>query len=183
MVVVLFAERHSEDVVWLAGAMARAFARRAPKREVALALDRLNPATLPPEILAVDTTGLTPRDIFGRMRQLSAQGMAVVSASTGRTERALATFDAADRILLVADLSVPAIRGLQRTIKLVDSLGLTHQRTPVVLYDCREDAGISPSEVASVLSREVFALLPPGSDGPADEAACAALVDRLLLPS
>ncbi len=183
MVVVLFAERHSDDVVWLAGAMARAFARRAPKREVALALDRLDPGTLPSEILLVDTSDLTPREVFSRMRQLADHGMAVVSASTGRTERALATFDAADRILLVADLSVPAIRGLQRTIKLVDSLGLARERTPVVLYDCREDSGLSPAEVARVLSRDVFALLQPGADGPADESACAALVDRLLLPS
>jgi hypothetical protein len=115
------------------------------------------------------------------MRLLAGQGMAVVSASSGRTERALATFDAADRILLVADLSVPAIRGLQRTIKLCDSLGLSRERTPVVLYDCREDAGISPTEVASVLPREVFAYLPPGPDGPADEGACTALAERLIL--
>jgi hypothetical protein len=163
--------------------MARAFAKRAPNREVALALDGLGPGTVPPEILPVDTTGLSPREIFSRMRRLADDGTAVVSASTGRTERALATFDAADRILLVADLSVPSIRGLQRTIKLVDSLGLAPERTPVVLYDCRDDAGISPSEVAGVLSREVFALLQPGSDGPADDVACADLVDRLLLPT
>lgn len=183
MVIVLFAERHSENVVWLAGAMARAFCRRDPARQVALALDGVNPSAVPQEILAVDTAQLTPREIFSQMRQLAERGIPVVSASSGRTERALATFDAADRILLVSDLSVPAIRGLQRTIKLVDSLGLAPDRTPVVLYDCREDAGISPSDVANVLSREVFALLQPGDDGPADASACTALVDRLLLLS
>lgn len=168
--------------MWLAGAMARAFARHAPERQVALALDGLRPGTCTPEIMPVDTTGLTSPEVFSRMRQLADRGMSVVSASTGRTERALAAFDAADRILLVADLSVSSIRGLQRTIKLVDSLGLARQRTPVVLYDCRDDAGILPSEVARVLSREVFALLPRGLDGPADESACGALIDRLLLP-
>jgi MinD-like ATPase involved in chromosome partitioning or flagellar assembly len=183
MVVVLFAERSSEDVVWLAGAIARAFARRTPQHPVALALDGLEPETIPPEILAVDTSGLAPREIVSRIRQLAHDGTSVVSASTGRTERTLATFDAADRILLVADLSVPSIRGLQRTLRLVDSLGLAPERTPVVLYNCREDAGISPSEVAGVLSREVFAMLQPGGDGPADEAACATLVDRLFLLS
>ncbi len=179
MVVVLFAERQLEEVVRLAGTIARAFAGRAPKGKVAFAYD--GNGHIDEAYRVVDTSSLTPREVFARMRQLSDLGMTVVTASSGRTERALASFDAADRILLVADLSVSAIRGLQRTIKLCDSLGIARERTPVVLYDCREDAGVTPTEAANVLPREVFAFLPPGPDGPADAAACAALVERLLL--
>lgn len=180
MVVVLFAERQVDDVVQLAGAIARAFASRAPKGQVALALDDNDHPDGAAPYLLVDTSRLTPREIFARMRHLADLGITVVSASSGRTERALATFDAADRILLVADLTVPAIRGLQRTIKLCDSLGIARERSPVVLYGCREDAGVTPTEAANVLSREVFAFLQPGVDSPADHASCAALVDRLL---
>ncbi|MFN8571365.1 MAG: hypothetical protein U0132_04860 [Gemmatimonadaceae bacterium] len=179
MVVVLFAERQLDEVLRLAGMIARAFAGRTPNGHVALAYD--GNGHKDDAYRVIDTTTLTPREVFVRMRQLADVGMTVVTASSGRTERSLATFDAADRILLVADLSVPSIRGLQRTIKLCDSLGIARERTPVVLYDCREDAGVTPTEAANVLPREVFAFLPPGPDGPADHAACAALVDRLLM--
>lgn len=179
MVVVLFSERQLEDVARLAGAVARAFASRVRDGEVALAYDG-DGASRTNEFRIIDTSTLTPREIYAKLRHLAELGMTVVSPASGRTERALASFDAADRILLVADLSVAAIRGLQRTIKLCDSLGIARDRTPVVLYDCREDAGITPTEAASVLSRDVFAFLPPGANAPADQTSCLALVDRLL---
>ncbi|MBV6522122.1 MAG: hypothetical protein MNPFHGCM_02268 [Gemmatimonadaceae bacterium] len=180
MVVVLFAERHSDDIAWLAVGLAHGFVQTGGNPRVALALDDMSDLVVSSLVLTVDIASLSPREASRRLRELAGKGYQVVSASSGRNERALAFLDAADRILLVADLSVPSVRGLQRTIKLVDSLGLPPDRTPVVLYRCRDDAALSPSEVAGVLSRDVFAQLQSGVDGPADAAACAALADRLL---
>lgn len=181
MVVVLFAERHENDVVWLADEIARAFARGSPERPVALAHDGHGASRSDVEAVArVDTTQLGAREVFDTIRTLADGGATVVAVSSGRTDRALATFDAADRILLVSDLTVSSIRSLQRTIKLCDSLGISRQRTPVVLYDCRDDGGVLPGEAASVLPRQVFAFLSPGPDGPADRAGCDAIVAQLL---
>jgi hypothetical protein len=183
MVVILFAERHADEVEWLAATVAAALARtRRGGATAGVALARATGSAPPPPngVTSHDLSELTPREMAERLRHLTSDGTFVVGAATGRTERALACFDAADVILLVADLTVPAIRGLQRSIKLCDSLGIARDRARVVLYDCREDAPVALGDAMGAIKRDIFAALPPGHDGPADMSSCLALAQRLL---
>lgn len=71
-------------------------------------------------------------------------------------ERTLAAFDASDRIVMVAEGSVPSLRGTQRVLRLCHRLNYPDEKMCVVVnrYDA---AGTIPvADIASILKREVF---------------------------
>jgi pilus assembly protein CpaE len=75
-------------------------------------------------------------------------------------ERTLAALDAADRVVLLTQLSVASIRGTQRAIQLCRRLGYTDDKMCLVITRYRADAVISPADVTDILRREAFHRLP-----------------------
>lgn len=76
------------------------------------------------------------------------------------SERTLAILDTADRILLVTQPNVPALRSAQRTLALFDRLGYTHAKTCVVVNRFQAGDAFTLATVAESLEREVYASLP-----------------------
>jgi pilus assembly protein CpaE len=72
------------------------------------------------------------------------------------SDRTLAAFDAADRIVLVTQLSVPALRATKRTLDLCERLGYTDSKMFVVVNRFSSTDIVSIDDAKEALGREVF---------------------------
>ena len=77
-------------------------------------------------------------------------------------ERTLAAFDAADRIVMVTEGSVPALRGTQRVLRLCHRLNYPDEKMSVVVNRYDAAGTIAVADIATILKREVFWKLPTG---------------------
>lgn len=71
-------------------------------------------------------------------------------------ERTLAAFDASDRIVMVAEGSVPSLRGTQRVLRLCHRLNYPDEKMCVVVNRYDAAGAIPVADIASILKREVF---------------------------
>lgn len=69
-------------------------------------------------------------------------------------ERTLAALDAADRVLLVTQLNVAALRSTQRTLTLLQRLGYPDEKTQVVVNRYKSGDALSVADATQVLRRE-----------------------------
>jgi pilus assembly protein CpaE len=76
------------------------------------------------------------------------------------SERTLAAMDVADRILLVTQLSIPALRSTQRTLALCRRLGYPQDKTCVIVNRFQSAEVLSLADAAEVLKCGVFWKLP-----------------------
>ncbi|HTK49981.1 MAG TPA: hypothetical protein VL328_18505 [Gemmatimonadaceae bacterium] len=76
------------------------------------------------------------------------------------TDRTLAALDAADKIVLVTQLNVAALRGTQRTIALCERLGYERDKLLVVVNRHQSSEVLTPSDASTLLNMPIFHLLP-----------------------
>jgi len=76
------------------------------------------------------------------------------------SERTLAILDSADRILLVTQANVPALRSAQRTLALFARLGYSESKVCVVVNRFQSGDAFTLATVTESLEHEVFASLP-----------------------
>ena len=79
------------------------------------------------------------------------------------SERTLAAFDAADRILLVTEGTVTSLRGVQRVLRLCRRLNYPDEKLCVVAKCVDSPGSLAASDIAAVLKRELFWRIPVGS--------------------
>lgn len=87
-------------------------------------------------------------------------GFVVVDTEHYLSERTLAALDAADRIVLVTQLSVPALRSTQRTLQLFDRLGYPSGKITTIVNRSDAQSTLSVSDAESVLGRPIVWRLP-----------------------
>jgi pilus assembly protein CpaE len=75
-------------------------------------------------------------------------------------ERTLAALDSADRIVLVTELSVTALRSTQRTLGLCRRLGYPDEKLCVVVNRFQSGEVLSPADASELLKSEIFWRLP-----------------------
>jgi len=75
-------------------------------------------------------------------------------------DRTLAALDAADRIVLLTELKVPALRSAQRMIGVFRRLGYPNEKLCVVVNRYQSNDVVSPGEAAEVLKAEIYFRLP-----------------------
>jgi pilus assembly protein CpaE len=80
------------------------------------------------------------------------------------TERTLAAFDAADRIVLVTEGAVASLRGTQRVLRLCQRLNYPDEKMCVVLNRFDAPTAMTPADVSAVLRREVYWKVSAGPD-------------------
>jgi pilus assembly protein CpaE len=76
------------------------------------------------------------------------------------TDRTLAALDAADKIVLVTQLNVAALRGTQRTIELCQRLGYGDDKLVIVVNRHQASEVLTPSDASTLLNMPIFHLLP-----------------------
>jgi len=84
----------------------------------------------------------------------------VIDCEHAMSDRTLAALDAADRIVLVTQLNVPALRGTQRTLALCQRLGYSDDKVHVVVNRHQSSDAVTASDAASVLGRDIFYRIP-----------------------
>lgn len=75
-------------------------------------------------------------------------------------ERTIGALDAADRIVLVTQLSVPALRSTQRTLDLFNRLGYPPTKVQVVVNRSNAESALTIGDAETVLGRRISAKLP-----------------------
>jgi pilus assembly protein CpaE len=95
------------------------------------------------------------------VRQMrSAFNFSVLDCEHRLNDRSLAALDAADRIILLTELKVPALRAAQRMITVFRRLGYPNEKLGVVVNRYQSEDVVSPGEAAEVLKTEIFFRLP-----------------------
>lgn len=84
----------------------------------------------------------------------------VIDCEHSLTDRTLAALDAADRMILVTQLNVPALRSAQRTLTLCQRLGYGEEKVHVVVNRHQAADTVSLADGAQVLGREIFYKIP-----------------------
>ncbi|BCR03454.1 pilus assembly protein CpaE [Desulfuromonas versatilis] len=76
----------------------------------------------------------------------------------------LEAFQASDRIFIITDLSVPAIRNASRLLKLIQKNGISPQKIEIVVNRFIKGKTLTIDEIEETLKRRVFWLLPNDFD-------------------
>lgn len=87
-------------------------------------------------------------------------GFVLVDTEHYLSERTLAALDAADRIVLLTQLSVPALRGTQRTLKLFERLGYPQGKAVIVVNRSDAQSALTSADAESVLGCPIYWALP-----------------------
>src|SRR5687767_2796188 len=95
------------------------------------------------------------------VRQMrSAFNYTVLDCEHRLNDRTLAALDAADRIVLLTELKVAALRSAQRMIGVFRRLGYPNEKLGVVVNRYQSEDVVSPGEAAEVLKTEIYFRLP-----------------------
>lgn len=84
----------------------------------------------------------------------------VIDCEHAMNDRTVAALDAADRVILVTQLNVPALRSTQRTLALCQRLGYGEEKVQVVVNRHQSSDTVSLADGAEVLGREIFFKIP-----------------------
>jgi pilus assembly protein CpaE len=76
------------------------------------------------------------------------------------SERTLAALDAADRVILNTQLTVPALRATQRAIQICERLGYPNDKLCIVVNRFQSTDVLSPADAASLLKHDIQWKLP-----------------------
>lgn len=87
-------------------------------------------------------------------------GFTVVDCEHHLTDRTLAALDAADRVVLVTQLNIAALRSTQRSIQICRRLGYADDKVFVVVNRYQSADAVSLADAAHVFEREVFHTIP-----------------------
>ena len=87
-------------------------------------------------------------------------GFVVIDTEHYLSERTLAALDAADTVVLVTQLSVPALRSTQRTLQLFNRLGYAPHKVMVIVNRSDAESPLSGGDAESVLGRQIVWTLP-----------------------
>jgi pilus assembly protein CpaE len=94
------------------------------------------------------------------LNHLRAHFSVVIDCEHHMSDRTLAAFDAADRIVLVTQLSVPALRSTKRTLELCERLGYVDSKIFIVVNRFHSGDIVSVNDAKDVLGRDVFWKIP-----------------------
>lgn len=115
------------------------------------------PTSDDPETVEV-LDGPTATTVIDHLR--SQFGCTVVDCDHHMGEHTLAALDAADRVLLVTQLNVAALRSTQRTLALCDRLGYAKEKVELVVNRYEPTNVVSLDDAAKVLRKPLYFKLP-----------------------
>jgi pilus assembly protein CpaE len=94
------------------------------------------------------------------INHLRAHFNVVIDCEHHMSERTLSAFDAADRVILVTQLTIPALSSTKRTLELCERLGYPESKIFVVVNRHHSGDIVAVSDAKDVLKRDVFWRIP-----------------------
>ena len=165
MVVTIYADRPATAVANAAAMLAASFARAGAHRVALIA--HATPTEVPGDVafhaMSATDANAFPALLVALRRQ---HDIIVLAPAHGSSEHTFLALDHADNVLLLSDLSVAALRDLQRTLRLCVSLGHPYDKPRVVLHGVNAGGDVAPNEAAAAVKREIYWQL-PALDSPA----------------
>ncbi|MBE0504634.1 MAG: hypothetical protein IBX46_10945 [Desulfuromonadales bacterium] len=110
-----------------------------------------------------EESGEVSPEQIARILDLSRQLFDVVlvdCASMWVADRTMEIFNLSDKIFIVTDLSVPAVRNAARLCKLIAKLGIEQKRIEVVVNRYHKSGALSIEEVEKTLKKPIYWLFP-----------------------
>ena len=108
---------------------------------------------------AMDTVDATVTStVLSQLRQSFT--FSLIDCEHQLTERSLAALDAADRVLLLTELKVPALRSTQRTMTVFRRLGYPTDKLCVVVNRYQSSDVVSTGDAARLLNADIFFNIP-----------------------
>jgi hypothetical protein len=177
MIITVYADRRTQDVLSFGEALAEAFADATPDNRVLLYIDPL--ANKPARREHRVTPQRLPANPGIAMSPLREPGPVAIVAIWGPVTNTVVTlFDLAHRIVLLTDASVQSLRATQRTLKLCDGLG--YRSNKIVIAGLDDGDGAADDTIASVLKQTAIEALPTEARAhPAARQAFSRLANRL----
>lgn len=115
---------------------------------------------------------LTGRRIVSVLRRLTQEfAYTVVDCEHTLNERTLAVLDFADEIVLITHLTLPAVRGLQRTLDVFARLNYPPEKVSIVVNRHGSKGDLTLSDLEKVIERPVTATIPNDYKATIDAAA------------
>ena len=101
--------------------------------------------------------------------------LSVLSVGHQMSDRALAALDGSDRVILVTQLTVAALRATQRSLRLLRGLSFPHDKLLVLVNRYEPRDALGAPDAGAVLRHEVFWKLPNDPELSASDAAADSL--------
>lgn len=90
----------------------------------------------------------------------SSYDFTIIDTAAAFNEVAIAALDAADTVLVLAALDLPAVKNAKLALEILQSLGYAEEKLQLVINSVHSDGGIEPSEVQESLKKAVVITLP-----------------------
>lgn len=90
----------------------------------------------------------------------SSYDFTIIDTAAAFNEVAIAALDAADTILVLTALDLPAVKNAKLALEILQSLGYAEEKLQLIINSVHSDGGIEPREVQESLKKEVVITLP-----------------------
>ena len=90
----------------------------------------------------------------------SSYDFTIIDTAAAFNEVAIAALDAADTVLVLAALDLPAVKNAKLALEILQSLGYAEEKLQLVINSVHSDGGIEPREVQESLKKDVVITLP-----------------------
>ena len=107
---------------------------------------------------AESITGKLVGAVLKQLRQ--SYDLVLVDTASAFNEATIAALDAADSVLLVAGLELPAVKNTKLALEIMQSLGHDDEKIMLVLNRATPEGGIEAGEVETTLKRRFVAAIP-----------------------
>ena len=107
---------------------------------------------------AESITGKLVGAVLKQLRQ--SYDLVLVDTASAFNEATIAALDAADSVLLVAGLELPAVKNTKLALEIMQSLGYDDEKIMLVLNRATPEGGIEAGEVETTLKRRFVAAIP-----------------------
>lgn len=84
----------------------------------------------------------------------------IIDTAVAFNEVTIAALDAADTVVVLAALDLPAVKNAKLALEILQSLGYTEEKIQLVINSVHSDGGIEPREVQESLKKEIAMTLP-----------------------
>lgn len=120
---------------------------------------------LPSPLSIFDGQGIRPEDLFNVLEALQLEfPHIIIDAGNHLNENSVTFMDASNKILLVANPNIAALRDARQFMEVATSLSYPMDKIMLILYGAGKRLDIKQEEIENILKMKVFGIIPADGD-------------------
>lgn len=120
---------------------------------------------LPSPLSIFDGQGIRPEDLFNVVQALQLEfPHIIIDAGSHLNENSVTFMDASNKILLVANPNIAALRDARQFMEVATSLSYPMDKIMLILYGAGKRLDIKQEEIENILKMKVFGIIPADGD-------------------